>query len=387
MLITKVRWTVSALVLAAGLVCPVLAQEAANVRELAPSAADAPSIQLAILLDTSGSMNGLINQARTQIWSIVNDMTKARMEGKRPRLTVALYEYGKSSIPASDGYLRQILPLTDDLDEVSKQLFALTTNGGEEYCGKVIGAATQGLSWSDSARDLKIIVIAGNEPFTQGDTDYKQTVQAAVKRGIIIDTIFCGPEEEGIRTSWQDGARRGEGTYSFIDQTAASIHIEAPQDKELAELSSKLNDTYLGYGVRGEELKARQAAQDVNAAAGGRAVVAERAASKASGAYQNAAWDLVDAVKEKRVKLEDLKDDQLPEAMRGKTAVERQQIVDQAGAERGQIQQQIQKLQTERAAFVATEIAKHGEDKSLGTALGKALRVQAAGKGYSFETR
>jgi hypothetical protein len=113
----------------------------------------------------------------------------------------------------------------------------------------VIKAATEGLAWTASPRDLRIIVIAGNEPFTQGDVDYKQSVQAAVKKGLIVNTVFCGNESEGISTSWKDGALLGEGTYGFIDQNAASVHVEAPQDKELAELSGKLNTTYLAYGA------------------------------------------------------------------------------------------------------------------------------------------
>jgi hypothetical protein len=141
------------------------------------------------------------------------------------------------------------------------------------------------------------MVVAGNEPFTQGDVDYKQSVQAAVKKGLIVNTIFCGNESEGINTAWKDGALLGEGTYGFIDHNAAALRIEAPQDKELAELSSKINTTYLAYGRLGAENQTRQREQDRNAAGAGGSVAAERAASKASGFYQNTTWDLVDAVK------------------------------------------------------------------------------------------
>src|SRR3954471_9203147 len=85
-----------------------------EVKEEARPAVHKPQVQLAILLDTSGSMDGLIEQAKTELWSIVNALATAKQKGQRPALTVALYEYGKDSIPASEGYLRQILPLTDD---------------------------------------------------------------------------------------------------------------------------------------------------------------------------------------------------------------------------------------------------------------------------------
>src|SRR5262245_15502901 len=91
-------------------------------------------IQVAILLDTSGSMDGLIDQAKSQLWRIVNELAAARRQGAAARVEIALYEYGKQTVSAEDGFVRRILPFTDDLDRVSEALFALRTNGGEEYC-------------------------------------------------------------------------------------------------------------------------------------------------------------------------------------------------------------------------------------------------------------
>jgi len=385
------RRPLAALIAAAGLALPLalcaFAQDTAVPKTAAsPDPAKArPRIQLAILLDTSGSMDGLIAQAKTQIWAIVNQMTRAKMNGQRPEFRVALYEYGKQTIPASEGYLRQILPLTDDLDEVSAQLFALKTNGGEEYCGRVIKAATEGLSWSESPTDLRVIVIAGNEPFTQGDVDYRNSIAAAVKKGIVVNTIFCGNETEGINTNWRDGALRGEGTYGFIDQNAASVHIEAPQDKELTELSGKMNTTYLAYGSAGRAMAERQAVQDSNARVAGAAAPAQRAASKASYAYQNSTWDLVDALKYNTVKLEDIKDEDLPEAMRGKTLEQKRAMVDAAAKERDAIRARIGELSLAREKYVADQMKAKSSDPTLEAALTKALREQAEKRGFAFD--
>ncbi len=135
------------------------------------NAGEKPKIQMAILLDTSNSMDGLINQCRAQLWKIVNEFAKARKNGQQPELEVALFEYGNNSIDASAGYVRMVLPLTDDLDKVSDELFSLKTNGGKEYCGQVIELATARLKWSDSDQAFKCIFIAGNEAFTQGKVD------------------------------------------------------------------------------------------------------------------------------------------------------------------------------------------------------------------------
>src|SRR4051812_46021230 len=125
-------------------------------------AAPRPLIQMAILLDTSSSMDGLIDQTRSQLWTIVNEFITATRAGKKPELQVALYEYGKPTLGAESGFIRQIVPLTTDLDKISQELFALKTNGGDEYCGWVIRTAVDQLAWSKAAQDLKVIFIAGN---------------------------------------------------------------------------------------------------------------------------------------------------------------------------------------------------------------------------------
>jgi hypothetical protein len=377
------------LVIVCGLASPVFSQERgapAPGAATQEAASRRPLVQLAILLDTSGSMDGLIEQAKSQLWSVVNQFATAKHSGRRPELQVALYEYGKQSIPASEGYLRMILPLSTDLDAVSEQLFALRTNGGEEYCGRAIKAAAESLAWGAEAADLRLIVIAGNEPFTQGDVDYQGAVHAAVKKGIIVNTIHCGPREVGIQTQWEDGAKLGEGTYSFIDQGAAVVHIPSPQDEEITRLGSELNTTYLAYGDEGVRLQARQEAQDRNAMGAAPAAPVQRAVSKSGDMYRNASWDLVDAVREKQVKLEALKDEQLPEAMRKMSQEERAKYVQEMGARRGEVQKKIQTLEAERQKFVAVKMREQsGQDTTLGAALLTSLRAQAEKKGYAFE--
>ncbi len=125
-------------------------------------------IQVALLLDLSGSMDGLIEQAKSRLWNIVNTMSTLKCKGETPTLEIALYEYGKSNLPAKNHFIRQVLPFTKDLDLVSEMLFSLRTNGGEEYCGAVIESAVQELNWQAGISDLKLIYIAGNEPFNQG---------------------------------------------------------------------------------------------------------------------------------------------------------------------------------------------------------------------------
>jgi len=97
-----------------------------------------PKIQAAILLDVSGSMDGLIDQAKAQLWNMVSVMGKASCDGVTPQIEIALYEYGRDSNDPKNGYVKQLSGFTTDLDGLSQKLFSLTTNGGSEYCGQVI---------------------------------------------------------------------------------------------------------------------------------------------------------------------------------------------------------------------------------------------------------
>jgi hypothetical protein len=362
-----------------------LGQSATDAGNTAPAPAK-PLIQVALLLDTSGSMDGLIEQAKTQLWRVVNDFATAKRDGQRPELQVALYHYGTPSLGAETGYIRQLVPLSTDLDKLSEALFNLRTNGGDEYCGAVIRKAAAELAWSPSPNDYKAIFIAGNEPFTQGQVDYKESCKAAIAKGIVVNTIFCGNRDEGIGGNWLDGADRADGSYLFIDQNQRVAQIAAPQDQEIAELNGKLNGTYVAYGRGGAEGMHRQRAMDAALAASAPAAVSVRAAAKSGDLYRNESWDLVDAVKAKKAEVKALKEEELSPEMRALPAEQREAYVAEKAKERADLQAKILTLAKDRDAYVAAERAKlaaAGPD-SLDSAMIKAVRAQATKRGFAF---
>jgi hypothetical protein len=314
-------------------------------------------------------------------------MALAKKRGITPRLKVGLYEYGKSTIPASEGYLRMIVPLSEDLDRISEELFKLRTNGGYEYCGQVIQAATEGLQWSNSNNDYKVIFIAGNEPFTQGRFDYKVACKNAITKGIIVNTIFCGNLQTGIKTFWKDGADLADGKYMNIDHNRKIVHISAPQDKEIIALGKELNKTYVAYGKGGKDKKARQERQDKNALSVNKEVMVQRSVAKSSPQYSNTAWDMVDAVKEGKVKVEEMKEAELPEEMKKMDTKERKAYIGKMQKKREAIQKKISKLNKERDKYVSEKRKKMAGDQTLDEALVKAIKEQAAKKKYKFEKK
>ncbi len=380
--------------LALGIAAPVApakdapqVQTAPLVDAAAKPAVKQPVIQLAILLDTSNSMDGLIDQARTQLWKIVNEFIAVKRDDVRPLLQVALFEYGNNNLSAKDHFIRLVLPLTDDLDKVSQELFALKTNGGLEYCGAVIKAAIDRLDWSKDNADLKVVYIAGNEPFDQGPIDFRQSCKSAITKGIQINTIFCGGNAEGVSTFWKDGAVLADGSFVSIDADAKVADIPAPQDKELAQLSAKLNTTFVPYGKRGEEGALNQAAQDSNSAGISLSNAAQRASVKGSAYYRND-WCLVDNVFNDKVKIEEVKEEELPENMRKMSMKERKEYIEAKKKERDEIQKKIAALSVERGKFVDEEMKKTAEKtgvETLDTAVIKTVRKQAEAKNYKFE--
>ncbi|MBE9163044.1 hypothetical protein [Tychonema sp. LEGE 06208] len=349
-----------------------------------PTAAFAKAkIQIAILLDSSNSMDGLIDQTRTQLWQIVNFLTKVTKDGEVPELEVAVYHYGNDSLPSSEGFVRLLTGFTPELDLVSEKLFSIKTNGGQEYAGWVIRSAMQELNWSKNQEDFRVIFIAGNEPFDQGPIVWTQSVNLAVKGDTIINTIYCGSAESQERQLWASGATVAKGSHFNINQNQVIVVIKSPYDDEISSWNTKLNQTYIPYGREGRVGQQRQEVEDSNA---GRNLLM-RGVSKASEYYDNASWDLLDALENGRVTLESLSDDALPEIMRVMNLTEKRAYVAGKKAERESIKKTIRDLSQKRTEYVEQQrqsSTNRGEN-TLDSVIIQSLRQQLAAKGFKLQ--
>lgn len=358
--------------------------QAADLRPAKPEPVKDQNIMLALLLDTSNSMDGLIDQAKSQLWKIVNELAAAKCDdGSRPHIQIALYEYGNDGLPSSEGYIRLVSPLTTDLDLISQKLFSLTTNGGNEFCGHVIRTSLNQLAWSSSSADLKLIFIAGNEPFTQGQVPYQSACALAKEKGVVVNTIYCGDFNEGVETSWKHGADLTGGTYMSIQQDRKTVYVATPYDDRIAQLNDKLNDTYVYYGSSGAYKKEQQSVQDKNAASYGMANKVDRAVSKSSHAYVNSSWDLVDAVKDNDQALAETPEAEMPQEMKGMNLEERKGYVHKKAKERSDIQNEIQQLNKKRQEYISTHTPKEAESM-LDGAMIKAIKEQAKSKNLDW---
>lgn len=376
------------------------------------------AIDLALCLDTSGSMQGLIESAKQRLWTLVNDLALAE---PTPRLRVALLTYGTPTNGEENGYVKIQVPLTEDLDMVSMKLFELTTSGGDEYVSRVTQKAAMELPWSPESKAIKMIVVAGNETAEQDPlVTLEKACGQAIQKGIVVHSLYCAqggqyaqqraqglsnsvatstpvsPNSQTgttvvaapmdpIAQSWKKVAQLADGAFAMIDQNSGVVVIETPMDQELAALSTALNDTYIPYGSDSRWNLSNQCAQDVNAATMNGEAAASRAVAKAGKLYV-CGWDLIDAIAQETVKLEDVERDQLPEELREKTDEELKAHIDTLKAKRKETQDKILALNEKREVWLANKRNELGTDESTSfdTPLRKAIRELTLARGFRF---
>lgn len=354
----------------------------------APAVKSQKTLEMVFVLDTTGSMGGLIEGAKTKIWGIVNEVMQRQ---DHPNVKVGLVAYRDNG----DAYVTQVTPLTDDLDAVYTKLMDFRADGGGDTPENVRRGLADGVEkagWSKANQNTaQILFLVGDAP---PHNDYGQepdvlvTTAKAVRQNMIINTIQCGAADD-TRQVWQQIAQRGEGKYFAIAQNGGVQAITTPYDARLSELASKIGSTYLAYGggdgdtgvaYREEKQKTQAAAESKVTAAAPVAAQADRALNKAINerAYSD---DLVQDVENNRVKLDEVKDADLPESMKKMTPAQRKAEIDRRLAERKQIREEILTLSKQRDAYIKAERAKSGKSDGFDAAVANALSEQMGRKG------
>ena len=339
---------------------------------------------LAIALDVSGSMDGLIESAKQRLWDITNELGQAE---PRPRLRVAVLSYGNPDYGHRNGYVRVDQPFTRDLDAVNQTLFAFGTNGGDEYVARAVHVSVNQLQWSNQPTPFASSLSQGTNRRAGSTNSHRASYRAGNRQDIFVNTIYCGNDPVDTTAGWQKLASLTHGMYATIDQNAAAVaNIATPMDGKLADLNAALNKTYVAFGHNGASYQANQQAQDENAQMMSATAAASRAVTKASLLYNSAHWDLVDAVREGQ-KLEELDEEELPEEMRSMDDDERNDYIERQTEQRSVLQRRIAKLDKERRTYIDAKRKDTQTDsaKGLDQAIQEALRALAERKGFRFD--
>lgn len=342
-------------------------------------------VDLVIALDVSGSMSGLIDSAKQRLWDIVNELAQANPQ---PDLRMAILTYGNPAYGAQSGYVRIDMPFTRDLDAINRTLFSFGTNGGDEYVARVIHRSLTGLDWSDDADALKILFVAGNEEANQDpDMSVGFVSKVATNNGVVVNTLYCGSENDAIVAGWREFSTLTNGLFASINQDAAAVaNVATPMDEQLAELNKELNKTYVAYGQDGDQYKANQVEQDRNTEMLSAPSIASRTLTKIGELYDNAKWDLVDAF-ESGTPVAELESEDLPEPMQAMTIEARQEYVQELAAKRQAVSARIQEIGQQRDDYIDAERARLAGDVDAGldTAIINGVRELAEKKGFEFE--
>lgn len=348
----------------------------------------APRIQAAILLDVSSSMDGLINQAKLQLWNMVSVMARGDCNGLSPEIELALYEYGRQNGDSQNGYMKQLSPFTKNLDALSTILFGLTTYGGLEYCGQVIYTSLDELNWDKSDATYKVIFIAGNEDFLQGSLHYTKACQLAAQKSVIVNTIYCGPREQGIREHWNLNGECGSGSFTNINQNASLEDIPTPYDSILIAKNNLLNHTYMGYGNNGATAAAQAMEVDRKTYEMNKSSAIARTKVKASAKlYNNSSWDLVDAMNQDENFMEKLDKNLLPDSLKNKSPEQIKAIIKKKSDQREAIQKDIIRLSAQRDKWL-TQKRKEGaghKENTLQSEVEKIICTQALKYGIKID--
>jgi len=341
-------------------------------------------VDVVVMLDTSGSMENLLDATRARVWDVVNELGRMK---PTPELRVGLVSFGTDEATEDQGFIIQHLNLTDELDEVYAELMGLTIGGGTELVGRALNEALDGMSWSPEYNALRVVFVAGNESADQGveDDDFRIAARAARDRDIIVNALYAGNRDQGVVEKWHEVAQAGAGNFSAIDPSTGSIQIAAPQDDLLLELNGRLNTTYVPYGEKGHDGLANQIAQDSNASRLGVQSCSSRIVAKGGALYNNASWDLVDKTLEEGFDWDAISLADLPEEMRSMTVDESVEFIEAKRAQRESIQREIQTASAAREVFVKQAIANRIGEAGLGEAMRKAIREQAMAKGFTCD--
>jgi Mg-chelatase subunit ChlD len=359
---------------------PPVAQPA-PVARAAIAGAQRPKVDLVFALDTTGSMSGLIEGAKSKIWSIASFVARAQ---PTPDVRVGLVAYRD----IGDAYVTRVYDLDADLDRVYRRLLSLRAEGGgdtPEHVARALHEAVHKMSWSTQENNsVRIIYLVGDAPphlDYQDGYDCAKAARTAAAKGIQIHAIRCGTDPD-TATYWRKIASLGHGEFLTIDQSGGMHEHRTPYDDELARLHDKLSDTVVAYGAKGgatrAALEAAAAAPVAVKAARAEFLSAEKDTADASEALAN---DLVGGVASGRVNLDDVPTAELPRSLAALPADARKKEVAATARKRGVLLDEIARVSSERDTYLRRNPQK---STSFDGEVQRTLRQAGSAAGLAF---
>jgi Mg-chelatase subunit ChlD len=313
-----------------------------------------PTVEVVFCLDTTGSMSGLLEGAKNKVWSICNQILNGR---PMPNLKVGLVAFRDKG----DDYVTKVYDLRDDLDDVYTELQTFAANGGgdtPEHVNQALDDSINKITWSKDKRTVKIVFLVGDAaPHMDynDDVKYPDTCKKAQDLGIIINAIQCGNDTECTK-AWKDICEKGGGAYAAIPQDGGSSKKIATEfDKRLSEINTELAKRIIPFGDATKREATAKRIKAVETLAG--EIAADRAGYMAKEG-RVARFDLLDAIRAGTVRLENLKDEELPMNLQKLTLKQKETELDKLGTERSKLLREAANLDRQRSAAILKELEK-----------------------------
>ena len=321
-------------------------------------------IEVAFVLDTTGTIAGLIDGAKKKIWSIANTIIDVNPDADIRMALVAYRDRG-------DEYVLKTYNMSADVQGLYGKLVKLEADGGgdtPESVNEALDESVRKLKWTKNDNTKRIIFLVGDAPphMDYPNTwQYPQILKRAKEDKITVNTIQAGDDPDTTKV-WREIAQLGHGRYMAIPQDGGNITAnETPFDNEIITVQQDIDKTVIAYGNRSVQAEL-QSKMDAKAAAPAAVKVDNsRYYAKKGGAKEvvTGGGDLVADVKNGKQKLDAVKDEELPDNMRGKSGQEKQDILDKNAQERTKLEEKMADLVTKRDTFIAKKQDEQSDDK------------------------
>src|SRR3984893_1920199 len=157
----------------------------------ATAATGKPVVEVAFVLDTTGSMVPLIESAKRKIWSIATAIVDANPAAQIRMGLVAYRDIG-------DDYVTKTFELTNDIQDLYSNLLELRAHGGGDWpesVNEALHVAVTKLSWTQGSEFARIMFLVGDAPphmdYAQ-DVKYPEVMRMAQDRGITVNAVQAG---------------------------------------------------------------------------------------------------------------------------------------------------------------------------------------------------
>lgn len=336
-------------------------------------------IEVAFVLDTTGSMEGLIDGAKRKIWTIANTIVDIQPDAD---IRMALIGYRDRG----DDYVIKSYDMSKDLQALYGNLTRFEADGGgddPESVNEALDAAVSKLTWSDKQGTRKIVFLVGDAPphmDYKGERKYPEIITDARKDNIIVNTVQAGQDAE-TTNFWKDIAERGAGRYMAIAQDGGPIEeVTTPYDQQIMQNQQQIDKTIMPYGTRAQQAELTDKMSVKMAAPAAVQVENSKFYSKRSSAKEviTGGGDLIDDVRNKKLEIAKIKDSELPADLKGKSEKERTETVEKKLLERAKLEEQMAGLVKQRDEYLAKAAAEGSKnvDDSFDKVVSETLKQQ-----------